>query len=147
MGIKIKTLMKCILLFAFSVACNQIQSGENLSKSDIALIKKLFDLEENEQIIKFYSEYKNHVAGNFYTDKRVGSYWLDEKDISKNEINFAVYSEIEKIDTVVYAGLTFSPFLNIKKRKGTSFKVCFDGEESKLRAIFLDIIARWKKIN
>lgn len=138
--------MKYIFIFfiATLVSCNRIESGDQLSPTDHARIEKLYELDSNETIIHFYSEFKNSVAGNFYTEKRVASYWLDEDDESKNEINSAYYADIKQIDTVVYAGVTYSPYFKITKENNSSFKVCFDGEKSEIRAIFKDVLTRWK---
>ncbi|MES2587527.1 MAG: hypothetical protein V4622_01025 [Bacteroidota bacterium] len=133
-----------ILLFSL-VSCNSILNQDELSKSDLERLKTLNLLDEDEKIIKFYSEYKNSVAGNFYTNKRLASYWLDENDESKNDTNCAFYEDIAKLDTVVYAGATFSPYIKVICNDSSSFKVCFDGEKEEIRKTFLDIIAIWKK--
>jgi hypothetical protein len=127
------------------VSCNNIQSGSNLSASEHSRIDKLFRLEENETIINFYSEFKSSVTGNFYTEIRVATYWIDENNDSKNQVNNAFYTEITKIDTVTNVGLTYSPYLLITKENGSSFKVCFDGEKSDLKRIFTDVLNRWEK--
>ena len=137
--------MKYIFIFfiAILVSCNRIESGDKLSKSDISHIENLYNLDGSETIINFYSEFKNSVAGNFYTEQRIASYWIDEEDESKNEINSAYYTEIIHIDTVIYAGATYSPYLKITKGDSSSFKVSFDGEKTELRKIFNDVLSRW----
>ncbi len=137
--------MKYIFIFfiAILVSCNRIESGDKLSKSDISHIENLYNLDESETIINFYSEFKNSVAGNFYTEQRIASYWIDEEDESKNEINSAYYTERIHIDTVIYAGATYSPYLKITKGDSSSFKVSFDGEKTELRKIFNDVLSRW----
>ncbi|MGO8056245.1 hypothetical protein, partial [Rhizobium leguminosarum] len=81
-----------------------------LKKSDIVRIQNLNLLDPDETIIKFYSEYKKSVAGNFFTDKRMAKYWVDERDPTRNSWASAYYSEIKSIDTVYNAGLTFCPY-------------------------------------
>lgn len=58
--------------------------GDTLEKTDIERIKKLDLLDRNEKIDKFYSEFKNEVAGNFLTDRRITKYWIDERDKTKD---------------------------------------------------------------
>lgn len=137
--------MKYIFIFfiAILVSCNRIENGNKLSKSDITRIENLYNLDKSETIINFYSEFKNSVAGNFYTEQRIASYWIDVEDGAKNEINSAFFSEITQIDTVIYAGATYSPYLKITKANNSSFKVCFDGEKTKLRKIFNDVLNYW----
>src|SRR5690348_11514506 len=93
-----------LLLF---LSCNHIENGNTLSQKDIAYIKSLKLLEDGETIFKFYSEYKKKVAGNFFTDRRIATYWKDERNSEKDEIAFAFYNDIVKIDTVYNAGLTY----------------------------------------
>ncbi len=137
--------MKYIFIFftAILVSCNRIESGDKLLKSDIIRIDKLYNLDNSETIIRFYSEFENSVAGNFYTSQRIASYWIDEGDLSKNEINSAYFTEIKQIDTVIYAGATYSPYLKITKIDNSSFKVCFEGDKKELRKIFNDILNQW----
>lgn len=135
------------VIFILFISCNKITSGDNLTKSDIQKIKELGILNDDERIIKFYSEYKNNVAGNFYTDKRVASYWQDENHKTKNEINSAFYEDVLRMDTVAYAGVTYSPYLNVIRKDSTTFKVHFDGEKTEIQKIFKEVISIWKSCN
>lgn len=133
------------IIFFVLTACNSIISGDKLTKSDIQRIQKLGLLENDETIIRFYSEYKKSVAGNFFTNKRLASYWLDENDKTKNIINTAFYKEIITIDTVFYAGATYSPYMNVMRKDSSTFKVCFDGEKNEIRKTFIEAITKWKE--
>ena len=84
--------LKKTLLFSFLLlsACNHIETGDALSKTDIQRIQKLNLLDKGEKIYKFYSEFKNEVAGNFFTDKRIAKYWIDEKDKTKDVTAFCI---------------------------------------------------------
>jgi hypothetical protein len=128
----------------FLYSCkNKIETSETLTKQDIELIQKLNLLDKDEKIYKFYSEFKKNVAGNFYTDKRMASYWLDEHDTTKNKIEFAYYKDIVKLDTTYFAGTTYCPFLLVTQKGGSNFKVCVDGNKSEVTAFFNDAINKW----
>ncbi|GAA4059929.1 hypothetical protein GCM10022389_00180 [Flavobacterium cheonanense] len=131
------------ILFLF-IACNKITSGDDLTESDIQKIKKLGILDDNEKIIKFYSEYKKNVAGNFFTNKRIASYWKDENNESKDKINSAFYQDIIRIDTITNAGASFSPYINVIRKDSSQFKVCFDGQKAEIRKTFEEVISIWK---
>jgi hypothetical protein len=136
----------CGLIFSLITFCsckNKIETNETLSKQDIELIQKLNLLDQDEKIYKFYSEFKKNVAGNFYTDKRMASYWLDEHNSSKNKIEFAYYKDIIKLDTTYFAGTTYCPFLLVTRRDSSNFKVCVDGNKSEITAFFNDAINKW----
>jgi hypothetical protein len=134
-------LVFCLL---FLCSCtNKIEPGEKLSTKDIELIRKINLLDQDEKIYKFYSEYKRSVAGNFYTNKRLATYWLDQRDTTKNHIESAFYKDVIKIDTVYFAGETFCPHLLVTRRDGSKFKVCVEGEKTEITAFSDDAISKW----
>jgi hypothetical protein len=122
---------------------------EDMDSSDIAHIKGLGLLEDDEHIYKFYSTYKNKVSGNFFTNKRVASYWLDENPKDMQKINTAYYYDIDSIDDVHHVGLTYSPYIKIKRKDNTSFKLYIDGNSDQLKSFYDDIMLLWEqsKIN
>ena len=142
-------IMKSFLINFFSlfllVSCNKIETNDTLNKSDISLIQDLNLIDENEKIIKFYSEYRKENSGNFFTNKRVAKYWIDKEDESKNVINSAFYKDIKSIDTIYNAGLTYCPNLMISKIDGTSFKVSVEGDKTEVKSFFEDLLKEWDK--
>jgi len=135
------------LLLLLSACGNKIETTNTLSKQDFDFLHSLKLLDTNEQLYKFYSEFKNSIAGNFYTDKRLASYWLDEHDKSKSKIEYAFYADIVKINTVYNAGATYCPYMLITKNDSSSFKVCVDGTKKEITEFFNDAISKWKQKN
>jgi hypothetical protein len=133
----------CLILLVL-LSCNSIKTGDQLSKDEILKIHKLGLLEKDEKVIAFSSQSSNIVSGNFYTDRRIASYWQDKHNSAENEANSAFYKDIISIDTVVYAGLTFAPFMTITKKDSTSFKAYFDGEKKSVRKLFKDVFEKWE---
>lgn len=138
-----KTFLFSLLLLA---ACNIISTGDTLSKTDIERIQKLNLLDKDEKIYKFYSEFKNEVAGNFFTDKRMATYWIDKKDKTKDVTAFAFYQDIKSIDTVYDAGATYCPYMLVTKTDNTQFKVCVDGKREEIKEFFEEALNKWKQI-
>ena len=135
------------LSFAIAIlfSCQRIETGKTLSKDQINYIRQLGLLDRDEKIIKFYSEYKKKVAGNFFTDKRMAVYWIDENDSSKNHKAFAYYPDIIAIDTNYMRGaLTFAPYMQVTKKDGTQFKVYVEGSQAEIRSFFEEAITKWK---
>src|SRR5258708_37521427 len=124
------------LLIILFLSCNHIETGNTLGRSDVQYIEKLGLLEPGEKIHKFYSQYKNKNAGNFFTDKRMAKYWIDEKDKGKNEFSFAFYPDIASIDTFYYVVLTYCPYMLVTRLDGTQFKVCVEGSREDLKSFF-----------
>ncbi|WP_426485907.1 hypothetical protein [Flavobacterium sp. 2] len=138
-----KYIFTMFLVFFFS--CNKIENNKSLNQEDIKYIQNLKILDKNEVILKFYSEFKKEFAGNFFTDKRVATYWIDKRNSEKNTIDFAFYSSISKIDTVYNAGLTYCPYALITKNDGSSFKVSVDGDKQEIKSFFEGLLHEWHK--
>lgn len=133
-----------MLSFLFSCS-NHIETGDTLSDTDIKYIQSLNLLDKDEKIYKFYSEFKKKNAGNFFTDKRIAKYWIDDRDKEKNQVQFAFYRDIKSIDTVYYAGATYSPYMRITKLDSTQFKVSVNGKKEEIKSFFEDALAKWGK--
>jgi hypothetical protein len=137
----------CLYLLTVLSSCsnNKIETDETLPEKDKLHIQSLGLLDKDEKILKFYSEYKNSVAGNFFTDKRIAEYWIDEHSEAKNKIQYAFYPDIISIDTVYYAGLTFSPYMRVIKRDSTDFKVSVGGKKEEIKVFFEEALALWRQ--
>lgn len=145
---QIKYTCSFLILFLFVASCNSIQSGDSLSSKDFQRFRSLHLIENGERLYKFYSEFKKSVAGNFYTDRRMASYWIDEKDSTKNSTEFAYYEDIIRIDTCYNAGFTYAPFMLVTRKDRTQFKVCVEGSRQEIADFFNDAISKWQsKIN
>jgi hypothetical protein len=134
------------ILMSFSLfSCNNIETADTLNQSDIKYIQRLGLLDKDEKIYKFYSEFTKKNAGNFFTDKRIAKYWIDERYEDENKIIFAFYPDIKSIDTVYYAGATYTPYMLITKLDNTQFKVSVDGKKSEIKSFFEEALLQWEK--
>jgi len=126
-------------------ACNRIHTGDELSAKDLDRLKKLHLLGEGEKVLLFYSEHKNSVAGNIVTDKRLGSYWLDRYDSTKNRINSAFYPDILQLDTVYSTTASFHiSHLVVTRRDSSTFQVHADGKPEEIKMFFETAIGQWQ---
>jgi hypothetical protein len=148
-----KTILLLFLGLIFSsifVSCNsKTKTSISLSKTDIAYIKNLGILENNETIILFDTQgaFGNvKVSGNFFTEKRIASYWIDKNDTCKNDIYFAYYSDIDTITaTFLTTSLTYTSYLEVQKNNGQKFKVFVDADSAETSDFFNCAIAEWIK--
>lgn len=145
-NIKNKAMSKFLLIIVFLFfSCNKIENQNTLSKGDIQYVKSLKILDDNETIYQFYSEFKIKYAGNFYSNKRIASYWIDKRDTKKNEISFAYYRDILKIDTIYNAGATYCPYFLVTTKNGNTFKVSVEGEKKEIKSFFEGALKEWRK--
>jgi hypothetical protein len=133
-----------LTLILFAASCKRIETGDSLSRKDYQRFRSLHLIENGERLYKFYSEFKKSVAGNFYTDRRMASYWIDERDSTKNSTEFAYYEDIIRIDTCYNAGLTYAPFMLVTRKDSTQFKVCVEGSKQEIADFFNDAISKWQ---
>lgn len=133
-----------VFLLLSLISCNQIENNKTLNQDDINFVKTLKILDTDETIYKFYSENTNETAGNFFTNKRVASYWIDKHNSEKNEINFAFYNSIIKIDTITKVGLTYCPYALITRNDGSTFKLSVEGKKQEVKSFFTDLLFHWR---
>jgi hypothetical protein len=123
----------------------KIETENSLQKPTLNLIKSLGLLENDEKIIKYYSNFEKNKAGSFFTSRRIAHYWLDKYDKSKNDTSFAFYENISSIDTVYEVPDTFSPYMKITKSDNTEFKIYVDVGKEETKLFFEDAIKLWKQ--
>src|SRR5688572_13817944 len=99
----------------FFISCNEIQSGAAVKKETVDLIKSLKLLDKDEIIIKYYSNHREELAGNFFTNKRIAHYWLVENSNVGVNINTAYYNDIISIDTIYKVEELAVPYMKITK--------------------------------
>jgi len=138
---KIAVFLLAIILFS----CHHIQKGSDLNATEIAQLKKFGILDSGEQIIKFYSQGEVKSDGNFFTNKRLASYWHDERRAKKNKTFSVFYKDIKSIDTVYNPGLTFAPYMRVNTFNGKRFKVCVEGGKAELKQFFEEALQQWQK--
>ncbi len=142
---RISVIVPCFLLLLFLTCCEKIETGETLAKEDLANIERLGLLGKDERIVKFYSQFKKPFAGNFFTDRKVASYWIDRRDSTKNRLDWAYYQDIVAIDTNYLENApSYAPYMQVTKRDGTRFKVYAEGEKNELKAFFEEAMVLWK---
>lgn len=90
------------------------QRGSEISKDDIEFIKGLGILDDNEKLILFDKQSDIRTSGNFFSDKRIASYWIDKRDQTKTSIDFGLYPEIDTILTKdLSKALTYASYLEV----------------------------------
>jgi hypothetical protein len=114
-----------------------------LRKSDIEYIQNLDLLEPGETIYKFYSEFKKDKAGNFFTNRRIAMYWIDDRHNKKSEISFAFYPDIKSIDTIYNPGASYCPYMLVTRLDSTQFKVCANGNRKEVEYFFEEAMQLW----
>lgn len=97
--------------------CGGIKSEKEISLKERKYLGQLGLLDGDEKIILFDSQggfikpWKQ--SGNFFTDKRIASYWIDERHKSRSHKHSAFFGEIDTIWRFPkYHSLTLASYFN-----------------------------------
>ena len=115
--------MFLIYVFSSLISCSLIDSNKKLNDSDMKYIESLGLLNREEKVLCFSSSGNINQSGNFITNKRIASYWID-RDTSKSYKESAYYSDIIELDSVNLTNAwTVNSYLIVTKKDNTKFKV------------------------
>jgi hypothetical protein len=145
--IELKWIFICIVLLTSIVSCKKSISN-NLNEHEIKFIKKLGLLNQDEHIIYFNSQGSfgnKEQSGNFISDQRLASYWIDDHNKDKNTIEFAFYEDIDTIKCIEnYRSLTYASYLLVKKKDHREIKIYVDADSSLTWKFFNKAISNWQ---
>ncbi|RAV99964.1 hypothetical protein DQQ10_15485 [Pseudochryseolinea flava] len=124
---------------------HSVRRGTELSTADMKYIKGLGLLDDDETLILFDGQSDFKTSGNFFTDKRIASYWIDKRDETKSSRDFGLYSDIDTILTKdLSRSLTYASYLEVVMHDGRTFKVYVDGDSIEVRRFFNRAISEWR---
>ncbi|WP_322518554.1 hypothetical protein [Chitinophaga sancti] len=124
-------------------ACQPIHRDKMISERLIKRLKDLHLLDDNETIFQFYSNYRKRIAGNFVSDKRVATYYIDDRSQSRDEIAFAYYENIRTMDTLYRSVQVSAPHLLVTTFDRKLIKVYVDGDRATVQSFFDKALEQW----
>lgn len=140
-------LLFLISTFFLAVSCAwKAKNENNLTNKDLQFIRGMGLLDSNETIILFATNggfYGLKQSGNFVTDKRVASYWIENQ---VKELNFAFYSQIDSLKLSSRANaVTLTSSITIFVNDKKTFELYIDADSSRLNQFYDKTLAIWKK--
>lgn len=141
-----------LILVVITSCDRKLDAGNDLSNKDKEFIRSLGVLDNNENIILFDSQGSGfnarETSGNFFTDKRIASYWIDHRDPSKTSIEYAFYVDIDTIWRYPkFRSLTLASYLEVHRRDGTKFKVYVSTDSVRTWDFFNKALEQWSQKN
>jgi len=143
----IKLIVFAIILVALS--CNRdLRTDSDISTQDKKFIRELGILDPGENIILFDSQGGGldelMTSGNFFTNKRIASYWIDNQDTTKTSINSAFFTDIVTMRRFpMYRSLTCASYVEVSRRDGTKFNVYVDADSMQVINFFDRAFQAW----
>jgi len=131
------------VIVMFSGCARESDSG--VSTKESAYLRELGVLSEGETVFFFASSSRFRQSGNFFTDQRVASYWIDDSDSSKTEKDYAWYSDVSDISVTYNDDWDLSHDITITRHDGTSFHVYVSTDREFARRFFDRLTEQWKK--
>ncbi len=127
---------------------SKVVQGERLWEKDLKYIKSLVRFDEDEEIEYFYSLGILSIEedGQFITNKRMVSYWLDEES-DQLEVQQARYEEVEDIDFQTYDSWLDDTQIDVfPVNTEYSFTMFFSNEEGGDKAVIAAIKGHLKRV-
>jgi len=112
--------------------------GHELREETLGMLRESGVLGEDEEVLYYYSDamLSFREDGNFFTDQRVVSYWIEDGDLIIEE---ATYPEITDITTVFNDGFFENTDVWVERLDGDSFYLAV-GNESGRDHVFVELL-------
>ncbi len=144
------TTLAIILPLVLMYACSTgVEPGSALSASDIAYIRSLGILDPTESIILFHSQSGESAlamqAGNFFTEKRIASYWIDRNDTTRNRVKSAMYNTIDTLVPVFDNSWPAGQYILVDLEGPNYFHCYVNGDDAAIRDFYNRVLEQWKR--
>ncbi len=122
----------------------QVVPGDRLWASDVEFLKEINVLSKDEEIVYFYSSglFSIKEDGNFFTDKRVVSYWQDSLFGGELVVEMAAYNDIAHIKQGSTDIFGISE-IKITRTDGSWFFIVVSSEGGKDKDFVIALRSRW----
>ena len=130
------------------VSCAEDKTERNLMTGERKFLEGLGVLDLKEEIELFENNDGSEdvtKSGNFITNRRIASYWIED---GEKEVNQAFFeTDIDSMSqTDNHTALTDASYLTIYKTDGSSFKVYVDADSTRTHAFFNKAQSNWESL-
>jgi hypothetical protein len=94
-----------IFAFLFLFSCDLFRDHDKVENIDVSYLESLGLFSEGEKLIWFDSQLTQKLSGNFLSNKRLASYWIDKQN---PESSYQSYIMLEDVDSVYLVDKTRS---------------------------------------
>lgn len=128
-----------IFTFLILFSCNLFRDRDKVENIDLSYLESLGLFSEGEKLIWFDSQLTQSQSGNFLSDKRIASYWVDENNPEKS---YQSYFMLEDVDSVLLKdkskSVSYASYFKVFSN-GSSMKVYVDADSLVLQKYFVEI--------
>lgn len=142
----LKLFFPAVFFFAALASCNsKLKQGNDMPEAEKKYIRALGLLDTGEQILLYDRQSAYEQSGNFFTGKRIASYWIDKNDTAKNTIDFAYYADVDTMRTNDRShAMTYASWLEVTRHDGSKFNVYVDGDSAEVWTFFNKALSEWR---
>lgn len=126
-------------------SCNHIESGATLSVGELTYLRGVGLLDQGETVHRFYSNFTFWKADSFFTDRRMAQYWLTGDDKRQHRREYAFYPDITAVDPVFKVPDFDSPYLQVRRKNQTTFRVYMDGSPAEMQLFYQEALRAWRQ--
>ncbi len=119
-------------------------NGSDLTKSEIEYITKLGLLDPNEKIILFDSQSDFEISGNFFTEQRIASYWISDKN-EESDTNSAYFKDVDSLLlTDLVNDFSYASYITVYLEDGANFRVYIDADSAATYHFYDLAVENWE---
>jgi hypothetical protein len=136
-----------VLLIFLLTGCGGYRSSSGVSRADRSYLTEIGLLDPGEKVLFFSSSMTVKTSGNFFTDRRVASYWLYGDDQEKRRKSSATYAEVADI-SIRYSDDPYwseAHDVTVTLTNATAFHVYLSGNRRFAERFFRSLQAQWRQ--
>lgn len=122
-----------LVILILVIGCESNSIINDLSEKQYETIYKITGRFPEEEIYRFYSCLDLESCGNFFSNKRVVSYWITDKE---QRIDSCRINKVDSIKLILNHDIIHTHFIEIYYGDNKSFTLHFKGTKEELEEVF-----------
>ncbi|MEL6353990.1 MAG: hypothetical protein AAFR58_19870 [Cyanobacteria bacterium J06627_28] len=137
--------LSAILSATFLGGCSSYYSSSGLTDAEEDYLTEIDLLDNNEDVLFFSSGLGIKQEGNFFTDKRVATYWIEPERPHREKRVSADYSEIADISIAYSSNSLYAHKITVTRIDGSQFPVYIGFRRAIAQDFFEALIKQWQQ--
>lgn len=140
-----KFLLLSIVALLLSGCDDQPLREGDIPKEIIDYVDSMYELDQDETLLIFSSKLEYKYQGSFFTNKRIGAYWLYENATPDKYIKYALWEEVESMSFKYGDGWTKASLIIFDIKDGSEFSTKFNTDTIQTNLLYKEVKGLWKK--
>jgi hypothetical protein len=111
----------------------------------IDYVNSMYEFDQDETILIFSSKIGYKDEGSFFTNKRIGAYWLYENATPDKYIKYAMWEEVESMSFKYGDGWTKASLIIFDIKDGSEISTKFNTDTAHTDLLYKEVKGLWKQ--